>query len=416
MVAAVSAFIARQHALSLPSRIEVTPNSASVFAGSAVAFHARLIGGSGATPVRWSLVGPGSISQNGIYAAPSRAGESAIVVAAAGGVSQAVNVVVNAPPGDGPLLLISCYEGNLLDVRLLPSLRRSGVMLAPELAAGIAVDPSRRVALVAAKESVLAIDLRTMKTVSSAPLRGSRFSGVVLLAGGYFAATDNNASRRSPGVDFFRVVGGTPVWTGSIAAGETPEGIVAEPSGRTFYVTNVNSNEVIRYAFDAHGGARVTGRTRTGNRPFGIALDASRKLLFVTDNDTPYLNGKNAHPGLEAFALPSLRRVGQSIGTGSKEALPIGAAVDPNAGRLFVTNEGDANVVVFALPSLRRVAALPTGKFPWTPRVDGRSSRLYVPSAHDNLVDIFDTRSLRRTGSVSTCEYPTNVMVAPGRS
>jgi len=411
--------------MSLPARIDVSPATASVFAGSAVPFAATLIGGDGRTlspgvpqPVQWSLVGPGSISADGIYSAPLQAHQSAIVVARVGNVARSVPVEIMAPPGDVPLLLVACYEAKLLDVRSIPSLNRSGLLSGPELPAGIAVDAQRRVAFVSANERVAAVDLGSMAVRTSDLVRGARFSGAAELAGGYFAATDNNASKGSPGIYFFRLdATGRPVLAGSVAAGETPEGIVAERNGRTFYVTNVNSNELIRYSFDGHGHARIADLTKTGTRPFGVALDQSHELLFVTDNDTPYLSHERSRPGLEVFSLPALRRVGPSISTGTKDALPIGAAVDAATGRLFVTNEGDANVIVYALPAVRRVAALTTGKFPWTPQVDPRSGRLYVPSAHDDSVDVFDTRTLKRVGApVSTCSYPTNVGIVSRRS
>lgn len=424
--AGVATYVAHQRTLSLPARIDVSPASAATFAGSSVPFAATLIGGDGKIlpkgaqppPIQWSVVGPGSISVDGVYTAPPQPGETAIVVARVGDVSRSAPVEISTPPGDVPLLLVACYEAKLLDVRTPPSLRRSGLLLGPELPAGIAVDPRRRLAFVSANERVAAIDLTTMTVRQSEPLRGTRFSGAALLAGGLFAATDNNAAKGSPGVYFFRMdATGRPLLAGSVAAGETPEGLVAQPDGRTFYVTNVNSNELIRYEFDGRGHAQATGTVKTGTRPFGIALDPVHSMLFVTDNDTPYLSHERSRPGLEVFSMPSLRRIGAPITTGSKDALPIGAAIDSGTRRLFVTNEGDADVIVYALPSMRRVAALPTGKFPWTPRVDERNSRLYVPSAHDDVVDVFDTRTLRRVGApIATCSYPTNVGIAARRS
>ncbi|MBV8172338.1 MAG: YncE family protein [Candidatus Eremiobacteraeota bacterium] len=419
IAAGIGAYVKHQHDLTLPSRVDVLPADASVFAGSSIALQARLVGGDPSTQVQWTLVGPGSVSAAGVYTAPLESGGSAIVVAHAAGISGAARVRISAPPGDVGLLLVACYQASGVDVRDLSSLTRAGIIGAPEDAAGMAVDDARRLAFVSAKERVMAVDLRTMTAHLSAPLRNSRFSGAAELAGGYFAATDNNAGRGGPGVFIFRIgAGATPQLVASVSAGETPEGIVADADGRTFYVTNVNSDEVIRYAFDGRGGARETGRAQTGHRPYGIALDGPRGLLFVTDNDTPTVSGDRSHPGLEMFQLPALRRVGSPLNTGSKEALPIGVAVDSAAGRVFVTDEGDSNVVVYEVPSLRHVATLPTGKWPWTPTFDARASRLYVPSAHDDAVDVFDTRSLQQAHApLQTCGYPTNVMTyAPGRT
>ncbi len=416
--AGITGYVLHERRLALPARVELVPLDAAVFAGSSIAFSAHQIGGDGKQHVQWSVVGPGSVDANGVYTASRHSGDSAIVVARVDGVSAATHVHVTGAPGDVPLLLIACYEGNGLDVRDLDSWQRAGVLSAPDDAAGVAVDAQRRIAFVAAKERVMAVDLATMTAHISEPMHGSRFSGAAELAGGYFAATDNNASKGAPGVFIFSIAhDGRPVLVSSAAAGETPEGIVAEPGGRTFDVTNVNSDELIRYAFDGHGEAHATGRTATGTRPFGIALDASRGWLFVTDNDTPTVSGAHSHPGLEVFALPALHRVGEAITTGSKDALPIGVAVDPAAGRVFVTDEGDADVAVFSLPSMKRIATLPTGKWPWTPRLDESARRLYVPSAHDDVVDVFDTRTLARVGEpMPTCAYPTNVMYAQRRS
>jgi sugar lactone lactonase YvrE len=416
--AGITGYVIHERQLALPARIELAPLDAAVFAGSSIVFSAHQIGGDGKQTVQWSVVGPGRVDSNGVYTASRQSGENAIVVARVDGISAATHVHVAGPPGDVPLLLIACYEGNGLDVRDLGSWQRAGVLSAPDDAAGVAVDAPRRIAFVAAKERVMTVDLATMSAHTSELMHGSRFSGAAELAGGYFAATDNNAPKGAPGVFIFSIAhDGSPVLVSSVAAGETPEGIVADPSGRTFYVTNVNSDELIRYAFDGHGNAHATGRTSTGTRPFGIALDASRNLVFVTDNDTPTVSGAHSHPGLEVFALPALHRVGDAIATGSKDALPIGVAVDPAAGRVFVTDEGDSDVAVFTLPSMRRIATLPTGKWPWTPRLDEIARRLYVPSAHDDVVDVFDTRTLARVGKpVPTCAYPTNVMYAQRRS
>src|SRR5450432_4196930 len=94
-------------------------------------------------------------------------------------------------------------------------------------------------------------------------------------------------------------------------------------------------------------------------RAFGVAVDNRRNILVVADNDTPTLSGTKSRPGLEMFSLPSMRRIGKPISTGTANALPLGVAVDPALSRVFVTNEGDDDVAVFALPSLRRGATLP---------------------------------------------------------
>ena len=99
-----------------------------------------------------------------------------------------------------------------------------------------------------------------------------------------------------------------------------------------------------------------------------------------------------------------MMEAGAAQPTGSPEALPLGVAVDERAGRLFVTNEGDDDVAVFALPSLRREATLRVGRTPWLPSVDTRRHLLYVPNARDDTLDVFDTHTLARVaGAARTC-------------
>jgi DNA-binding beta-propeller fold protein YncE len=108
-----------------------------------------------------------------------------------------------------------------------------------------------------------------------------------------------------------------------------------------------------------------------------------------------------------------LRRSGVPRSTGSPDALPLGVAVDASAAKLFVTNEGDDDVAVFALPSLHREATLRVGRTPWLPSVDVRRHLLYIPNARDNSLDVFDTHTLARVaGGVPTCAYPVGVAVS----
>ncbi|MBC5827642.1 MAG: hypothetical protein GIW99_08190 [Candidatus Eremiobacteraeota bacterium] len=257
----------------------------------------------------------------------------------------------------------------------------------------------------------MAVHLTSMRFVASQPVPTARFSEVASLAGGYFAATDNNAVAGKPGIRLFRISAGTrPMLAAGVAAGETPEGIAVDHTGRQFVVSNINSNSIMRFFFDGHGHARLSGVAKTGARPYGIALDEAHGMLFVADNDTSTVSGAASRPGLEKFRLPSLRRVGTAEATGTSNALPLGVAEDSRSQQLFVTNEGDATVTVFSLPSIRRVATLRTGRLPWLPAVDEPDHRLYVPSAGEDVVQQFDTRGYVRAQSAEhVCGYPTAV-------
>jgi DNA-binding beta-propeller fold protein YncE len=393
-------------------RFVVAPNSVRVFAGNSVLFHVASAGvPPGATG--WSVIGPGTIGADGTYRAPQDPGAGAIVVAYAHGFASASELTVVAPPDPSArIALVSCYDGGEIDVRDAGAQSSIGTASTGGAAAGIAADPRRRIAFVASGERLASFDVRSAVTEFSAPIAGVRFSEVALLANGFVVATDNDAGRDRAGVRVFRIgEDGMPVLAASAAAGETPEGLAVSRDGRTFFVTNVNGNSVMRFDFDGRGSVRLRASAATGHRPFGVAVDDTRRLLFVADNDTPTVSGSSSRPGLDVFSLPSMRRIGR-LTTGTPNALPLGVGVDSTANRLFVTNEGDGTVTAYSIAPLRRLATLTVDRTPWLPAIDARAQRVYVPSALAGSYSVFDEHSLRPIAhAVPTCGYPTAIAV-----
>ena len=402
---------------SFPPRFAVLPKNAKVFIGDALQFRTTLIGATAPGSVSWSVVGPGSVNASGAYQSPSVLATAEIVADAGHGISDASSVATVRPPnGAFDHILATCYEDGTVNVFDARTHALAGGFSVGQHAAGVAVDASRGLALFAADDRLFAVDLHDMHWEASARVAGARLSEVATLAFGYVAATDNLAIPSTKGVRIFRVNrAGVPVLVFSAPAGDTPEGVVAQADGKTFFVSAINSNTVTRFSIDRNGIVRRTGVAVTANRPFGVALDERHQMLFVADNDTPRLSGTRANPGLERFDLRSLRRIGDVMGMGSKAALPLGLAVDPKTARLFVTNEGLANVAVFSIPSMRRIATLATGLTPWLPHLDARAHRLYVPNARADTLSVFDTQALRESApQISTCDYPTAVTTTAG--
>ncbi len=398
-------------------RIDVLPAAGAVFAGDAMRFHVRIVGGAGAPEdVRWQAFGAGSIDASGLFRAPATTGGAVSIVATIGGNVGGARVNVVGPPPEGAVrAVVACFADGSLDVRGAHDQPAFGRLAIDDSAGDAAIDDRATFVVATSGERLVAIDLATMTTRASAPLTGSRLGEVVLLDGGaYAAATNENAGAKGAGIAVYRVRrDSAPQLVSTAPAGETPEGIAVAQDGRTMYVTAVNSNSVTRLVLSDDGKTHKAGSTHTNTRPFGVAVDARDHLLLVADNDTPTLSGAASRPGLEAFSLPSLRRSGVPRSTGSPDALPLGVAVDASAAKLFVTNEGDDDVAVFALPSLHREATLRVGRTPWLPSVDVRRHLLYIPNARDNSLDVFDTHTLARVaGGVPTCAYPVGVAVS----
>jgi len=395
-----------------PARIHISPKQAAVFLGDDLQFAAAVVGITQAYSVRWSLVGPGSIDEQGRYRAPATQAVANVVASAGSGLADSATLQTVLPPDPRrPLALVSCYDDATIDVHDASTIRALGSLSLQGRTAGVALASDRKHALIASDSTVYALDLASMHFRQSVPFSNARFSQAAALAGDLFAVTDNQAQAGQPGVRIFRIKpNGVPVLVQSVIAGETPEGIAVVDNGRTFFIGNINSNEVMRFVLQPDNRVRQTGVVRTGTRPFGIAVDPAKRLLFVADNDTAAVSGSRSHPGLERFALPSMRRVGSVISTGSATSLPLGLAVDEELHRLFVVNEGDGNAIVYDVPSMRRRATLELGLTPWLPSLDSRSHRLFVPNARSNSMDIYDTKSLRAVRrNVPTCSYPTFV-------
>ena len=400
---------------SFPARFAVLPKSAKVFAGRDLQFRTTLVGATSPAPLSWSVVGPGTIDADGRYHAPTSASTADVVADAGHGITDASTVAtVLAPALDRPRILSTCYQDSTLDVFDAKTHALAGAFSAGTTAAGIVVDPKSQHAYFSAASQLIAVDLQSMRWHASQPVPGARLSEVALVAGGYIAATDNLGLPNTGGLRIFRIrAGGAPVLVSSAPAGDTPEGIAASADGRTVFVTAINSNAVTRFSIDSHGVAHRTGSATTATRPFGVAVDERHALVFVADNDTARLSGSRNNPGVEAFSLPSLRRAGSLVSTGSKSALPLGVAVDPALSRLFVTNEGLADVAVFSIPSMRRIGTLSAQLTPWLPYLDKQRHRLYVPNARADTISVFDTKQLREVAPpLPTCDYPTSVAIA----
>lgn len=394
-------------------RMTVAPRDAKVFAGNSLQFHTSLIGESERLSVHWSVVGPGSIDSSGLYHAADVPATADVVASAGNGVVDSTSVQTVTPPKRGDALLLeTCYEDGTVNVNNARNFALAGGLSVGGRAAGITVDSAWRRAFFAVEGQIVAIDLDSMRWRVSAAVPGARFSEIALLADGLLAATDNNATAGHPGVRIFRVTGQVPVLVSSVIAGETPEGLTAADAGRSFYVSNINGNSIMRFSVSANGRARMTAVGKTAARPFGIAVDPTRHILFVADNDTTVVSGSRARPGLERFSTPDLRRIGSIVSTGSVSSLPLGVAVDASQARVFVTNEGEQDVAVFSLPGMQRIATLPTGLTPWLPAFDPVLHRLYVPNARADSVSVLDTQTLRVVAkAIPTCSYPTSLAV-----
>jgi DNA-binding beta-propeller fold protein YncE len=153
---------------------------------------------------------------------------------------------------------------------------------------------------------------------------------------------------------------------------------------------------------------RVVRKYASVPRTFGIALDDKKRLLYVVSNMSPSMPGD----GGSVAAIDV--RSGKIVAKSKRLSFPLGVAYDASRNRLFVSDEGADRVYVLDARALRPVRApLETCRTPWRPRIAG--NRLFVPCARSNQVDAFDLRTLRRLphAPFATGGFPLGVAAWP---
>lgn len=123
---------------------------------------------------------------------------------------------------------------------------------------------------------------------------------------------------------------------GRIRAGAGPTHIVAGPDGKA-YVADTRGDAVLVFATDPE--LRVLGRLAVPGAPYGIALDAARNRLWITETARNRLIGyqlttKRAH---RRWSFPTVRQ-------------PNSVAVDPRTGRVFVASASAGTLELIDAP------------------------------------------------------------------
>jgi len=192
-----------------------------------------------------------------------------------------------------------------------------------------------------------------------------------------------------------------------VVTGVTAEGIALDANRQIAYVGNVNDNTIATVDLRTMS---VLQKIPAVERPFGLALDARRRRLFVVANVSPSMNARGGYVAAIGLAAPLPRIVARS----SALRFPLGIAFDERSGRLFVTDEAADLIYVLNSTTLRAAhAPLTTCATPWRPRV--ANGRLYVPCAREDRVDVFALNTLRRVRGAPfpTGGYPLSVSVWP---
>lgn len=350
-------------------------------------------------PYHAALLGPGSLSPNGIYEIPQRAPSgSALLIAGNIHGLAATDLRIAAPPNASrPFLVVASYDDGIVfhDARNFSVL---GVLATGGAPSDAAVDSSGRIAATDTQGSSLT--LATLSPWSVFHIDGVPVGDEVAIDPITRAIFVTDRDLHGSGA-LTRVTQRGSV--SSVATGTTAEGLVIDAARHTAYVANTNDGTVA--AVDTRT-MRLVRRFTAVPRVFSLALSMDGLRLYAVSNQSigsPFA----AAGGVVAI---DLRSPNPRISARSGDlTFPLGAAVEPRSKTLFVTDEALGEVDVLDAGTLRaKHNPLHTCATPWKPSIDPLGRRLYVPCAGADAVDVFDTRTLRRVSHApfSTGGYP----------
>lgn len=336
-------------------------------------------------PLNAHALGGGRLNGSTYVAPDVRSPRSVMLIAGnQGAVAIASLHIVPPPPAGEPLVAVASYENGIAlhDPKTFALL---GIMGTPGAPGDVAFKTNGDIV-------TPDTDGDTLTSIARAPWGQSDATGV--------AQGNEVLSDRSSGDVFVsnRDVRGDGALTritpsGAITrlkTGITAEGLAIDETRQIVYVGNVNDPSVL--AIDARTMLPIR-RIASVDRTFGIVLDAARQRLFVVSNLATNMQGG---PGYVAAIdlRPDKARIVQRS---ARMRFPLGATLDASRQMLFVTDEGSDEVYVLDARTLApRRPPLRTCRIPWRPHYDARTDRLFVPCARSNAIDVYRGGSLRR--------------------
>ncbi|HEY8314239.1 MAG TPA: hypothetical protein VIG51_08670 [Candidatus Baltobacteraceae bacterium] len=336
-------------------------------------------------PFQLQVLGPGAIDGTTYVVPDVLAPESATLVVAAPGAAGIADVrLAPAPASAEHLIAVASYDDGIVlhDARTFAIVGYVPIGGAP---GDVAIGSDGSIASPDTDGDSLTIVRRSPWHVSSAA--GVALGNEVIADArtGAFFVSDRDANGYGA---LTRVAKDGSVTRAR--TGVTSEGLALDERRQIVYVGNVNDASVT--AVDART-MRVLHRIPAVARAFGMVLDARTRHLFVVSNSSRSMASGGGFVAAIDVGSPHRRIVARS----ARFAFPLGVALDAGRRRLFVTDEADNTVEVLDERTLRAVRSpLRTCDTPWRPHVDAASQRLFVPCARSNQIDVFDLRTLRR--------------------
>jgi YVTN family beta-propeller protein len=187
-----------------------------------------------------------------------------------------------------------------------------------------------------------------------------------------------------------------PLIEGRAAVGAFPAGVAVDAGRGTVLITNQSSDSVSVVNLKT---LQTNTNIKVGRSPAeGIAVDTARAIAVV------------ANPGSNSVSVIDLKtnQVTKEIPVGS---FPIGVAINTRTGRALVANGQSDSVSVLNLDTLTVIAQIPVGVRPSGIAIQAEANQAVVADSSSNTVSIIDLTTNAVIGTVPVGQFPRGVAI-----
>ncbi|WP_281019767.1 MULTISPECIES: beta-propeller fold lactonase family protein [unclassified Minwuia] len=190
----------------------------------------------------------------------------------------------------------------------------------------------------------------------------------------------------------------------TIEVGAEPEGILANPDGRTVYVSSEVANLV--HVVDLASGS-IRANILVGQRPRRFALTPDGRELWVSNE----LAASVSIIDVASNTVSATLRLEPPRGLRVEDVTPVGITMTAD-GRTAVIAMGRANHVAFVDVAARQVADLVlVGNRAWNATLNRDGSLLYVANGLSDDMTVIDMERRRAVRSVPVGRVPHTVLI-----
>ncbi len=184
----------------------------------------------------------------------------------------------------------------------------------------------------------------------------------------------------------------------NISVNSNPQGVAVTPNGEFIYVTNHGNSFVSVVDTNTN---TVVANVSVGVNPIGVAIDMK--------GDTAYVTSGTKGGTLTEINTSNYNIIQSSVIGGG----PIGIAVSPFSGLLYVADSSLDNVSVINASSTNTVAQIKVGLYPTSVSISPDGMFAYVTNNDSNTISVIDLADNKVIKNISVGQGPYSSAVSP---